>query len=114
MRAMPVVMGYILVQDRLQVPWPGDQHPLGDLGPGCAYPVLGVSVEAEGHFGWMVPFALLDSPASSALTRKRFGRQPEHRGLLADLDEATTSPIDAPSTLKGGIQSGPSHAALAD
>ncbi len=32
-RAMPVVMGDILVQDRPQVPRPGDQHPVGDLDP---------------------------------------------------------------------------------
>ena len=43
--------------------------------------------EAEAHFTWMAPFALLDSPASSTLTRKRFGWQPEHPGLIADLDE---------------------------
>lgn len=43
--------------------------------------------EAKGHFTWMAPFALLDSPASSTLTRKRFGWQPEHPGLIADLDE---------------------------
>ncbi len=43
--------------------------------------------EAEGHFTWMAPFALLDSPASSALTQQRFGWKPEHPGLIADLDE---------------------------
>ncbi|MGH3234931.1 MAG: SDR family oxidoreductase [Streptosporangiaceae bacterium] len=43
--------------------------------------------EAEGHFGWMAPFALLDSPASSALTQQRFGWKLEHPGLIADLDE---------------------------
>jgi nucleoside-diphosphate-sugar epimerase len=44
-------------------------------------------VSADGHFGWMAPFALLDSPASSAVTQKRFGWLPEHPGLIADLDE---------------------------
>ena len=43
--------------------------------------------EVEGHFTWMAPFALLDSPASSALTRKLLGWQPEHPGLIADLNE---------------------------
>lgn len=43
--------------------------------------------EAEGHFAWIAPFALLDSPASSAVTQKRFGWQPGHPGLIADLDE---------------------------
>jgi nucleoside-diphosphate-sugar epimerase len=51
-------------------------------------PVTAISPgEAEGHFGWMAPFAQLDSPASSALTRKRFGWQPGHPGLIADLDD---------------------------
>ena len=51
-------------------------------------PVTAISrEEADGHFGWMAPFALLDSPASSALTQKRFGWLPEHPGLIADLDE---------------------------
>jgi hypothetical protein len=50
--------------------------------------------EAEGHFTWMAPFATIDSPASSALTQKRFGWLPTHPGLIAthpgliaDLDE---------------------------
>jgi nucleoside-diphosphate-sugar epimerase len=43
--------------------------------------------EAEGHFTWMAPFALLDSPASSALTQKLLGWQPDHPGLIADLNE---------------------------
>jgi nucleoside-diphosphate-sugar epimerase len=51
-------------------------------------PVTAISPqEAEGHFGWMAPFALLDSPASSALTQQQFGWKPEHPGLIADLDE---------------------------
>ena len=30
---MPVVMHAVLIQDRPQVPRPGDQHPIGDLRP---------------------------------------------------------------------------------
>jgi hypothetical protein len=40
-RAMPVVMGGVLVQDRAQVPRPGDQHPVGDLSPDGTHPPLG-------------------------------------------------------------------------
>ena len=51
-------------------------------------PVTAISrEEAEGHFGWMAPFAQLDSPASSTLTQQRFGWKPEHPGLIPDLDE---------------------------
>jgi nucleoside-diphosphate-sugar epimerase len=43
--------------------------------------------EAAGHFGTFAGFAALDVPASSALTRERFGWQPVQPGLIADLDE---------------------------
>jgi nucleoside-diphosphate-sugar epimerase len=42
--------------------------------------------EAKAHFGWLAPFASLDAPASSALTRQRLQWQPKERGLLADLE----------------------------
>lgn len=35
----------------------------------------------------MAPFALIDSPASSTLTQRRFSWKPEHPALIADLDE---------------------------
>jgi len=43
--------------------------------------------EAGGHFGLFALFASMDVPASSALTQKRFGWEPVHPGLIADLDE---------------------------
>jgi hypothetical protein len=43
--------------------------------------------EAAGHFGLFAVFASIDVPASSVLTRERFGWQPDHPGLIADLDE---------------------------
>jgi hypothetical protein len=43
--------------------------------------------EAAGHFGLFAVFASVDVPASSAQTRKQFGWQPDHPGLIADLDE---------------------------
>jgi len=43
-RAMAVIVRDILIQDRAQVPRPGDEQPVGDLGPGCAHPALGISV----------------------------------------------------------------------
>lgn len=51
-------------------------------------PVTAVSrEEAEGHFGWLAPFVLLDSPASSALTQKLLGWHPAQPGLIPDLDK---------------------------
>ncbi|HEX8006477.1 MAG TPA: SDR family oxidoreductase [Trebonia sp.] len=51
-------------------------------------PVTSVSrEEAEGHFEWLTPFALMDGPASSTLTQKRLGWHPVQPGLIADLDE---------------------------
>jgi hypothetical protein len=43
-RAMLVVMRGVLVQDRVQVPWPGYQHPVGDLRPCCSHPAFGIGV----------------------------------------------------------------------
>ncbi|NDZ79539.1 SDR family oxidoreductase [Streptomyces sp. SID10853] len=43
--------------------------------------------EAGRHFGLLAPLVSLDSPASSALTRERFGWEPTHPGLIADIGE---------------------------
>jgi nucleoside-diphosphate-sugar epimerase len=58
------------------------------LGKSLKLPVRSISLdEAKAHFGWLAPFAGLDAPASSALTRQRLQWQPKERGLLADLEE---------------------------
>jgi len=46
-RAMPVVMRDVLVQDCPQVPRPGDQHPVGALSPDGPHPALGISVAPQ-------------------------------------------------------------------
>jgi nucleoside-diphosphate-sugar epimerase len=38
------------------------------------------------HFGFLAPFAALDDATSSELTQKILDWQPEHQGLLADLE----------------------------
>ena len=43
--------------------------------------------ESAEHFGTFAAFAAFDVPASSALTRHRFGWQPTEPGLIADLDQ---------------------------
>jgi nucleoside-diphosphate-sugar epimerase len=54
---------------------------------------LGVPVEsiapdaAVEHFGFLGALLGVDSPASSVLTRERFGWQPEQPGLIVDLDQ---------------------------
>jgi nucleoside-diphosphate-sugar epimerase len=45
------------------------------------------AAEAPGQFGTLASFAAFDVPASSALTRERFGWRPAEPGLIADLDE---------------------------
>jgi nucleoside-diphosphate-sugar epimerase len=42
--------------------------------------------EAANHFGWFTHFATIDNPTSSQRTRELLGWQPQHPGLLADLD----------------------------
>jgi hypothetical protein len=41
---VPVVMAGVLAEDRSQVPFAVDEHPVGALGSCCAYPSLGVTV----------------------------------------------------------------------
>jgi nucleoside-diphosphate-sugar epimerase len=43
--------------------------------------------EAQGHFGWMAPFAGMDMAASAAKTRAVLGWSPVGPGLIADLDQ---------------------------
>ena len=43
--------------------------------------------EADAHFGGLALFASMDVPASSTITRHRFGWHPVQPGLIADLDE---------------------------
>jgi hypothetical protein len=47
-RAVPVVMVGVLAQDRLQVSFAVDEHPVGALGSCGAYPSLGVTVRPRG------------------------------------------------------------------
>lgn len=44
------------------------------------------SEAASAHFGWLVHFASQNIQASSKLTQERLGWQPEHAGLLLDLE----------------------------
>ncbi|MEV6986361.1 SDR family oxidoreductase [Sphaerisporangium sp. NPDC051017] len=51
-------------------------------------PVVSVPPEDAGeHFTWLAHFLATDSPASSALTRERFGWRPVQPGLIDDLDK---------------------------
>jgi hypothetical protein len=43
--------------------------------------------DAAEHFAWIGAFFALNAPASSALTQKRLGWHPTHRGLIADLEQ---------------------------
>jgi hypothetical protein len=47
MRSPPVVMGFILGQDRPQMPLAEDEHPVGDLGPGGEHEPFRISVRAR-------------------------------------------------------------------
>src|SRR5690242_1927284 len=51
--------------------------------------------EVPAHFGWMAPFAAMDLPASSALTRERLGWNPTGPGLIADLETMDYSQVAA-------------------
>jgi nucleoside-diphosphate-sugar epimerase len=56
-------------------------------GRGLKVPVVSIKPEeAEAHFGWLVRFAVLDMPSSSALTQRKLNWKPTGPGLIADLD----------------------------
>jgi nucleoside-diphosphate-sugar epimerase len=54
---------------------------------GLKVPVVSIKPEeAQAHFGWLAPFAVLDAPSSSALTQQKLNWKPVGPGLIADLD----------------------------
>ena len=57
-------------------------------GRGLNVPVVSIKPEdAEAHFGWLAPFAKIDMPSSSAITRQKLNWHPTGRGLIADLEQ---------------------------
>ena len=57
------------------------------VGRGMNLPVVSLSEdEVQAYFGWLSIFAAWDNPASSALTQKLLGWQPNGPGLIADLE----------------------------
>jgi nucleoside-diphosphate-sugar epimerase len=57
------------------------------LGRALGLPAASIAPEAaEAHFGWMARFFALDQPATSRLTRERYGWTPSQPGLLEDID----------------------------
>lgn len=49
--------------------------------------------ETPEHFGWIAMLAARDVPASSALTQERLGWRPAQRGMIADLEQASSLEI---------------------
>jgi nucleoside-diphosphate-sugar epimerase len=58
------------------------------IGRELGIPVESITPEAAvEHFGFLGALLGVDSPASSVITRERFGWQPEHPGLIEDLEQ---------------------------
>ncbi len=58
------------------------------LGRQLNVPVVSITPEeAPDHFGWLAMFAMIDAPASSALTQQWLGWKPREIGLLADIGQ---------------------------
>ena len=58
------------------------------IGRHLQQPVVSIAPDdAAAHFTWLADLLVLDSPASSALTRDLLGWEPAQPGLIADLDQ---------------------------
>jgi hypothetical protein len=80
--AMLVVVHGVAVHDRVQVPWPGDEHPVDYFGPDGAHPVFGRRVRRR-TLRWDLRY--LDLRAA----RYRVERPCELPGLVADQETGT-------------------------
>ena len=57
------------------------------IGRGLGLPVESVPAERAGeHFGWIGRFFAADAAVSSEITRRTYGWEPTHPGLIADLE----------------------------
>jgi len=58
------------------------------IGRQLKLPVVSVTAaEASDYFSFLVDFAQIDNPTSSALTQERLGWQPQGSGLIADIEQ---------------------------
>lgn len=58
------------------------------IGSGLHLPVQSIPVEqAEQHFSWMSRFIVFDNPATAHETRSQLGWEPNHIGLLEDMQQ---------------------------
>ncbi len=58
------------------------------IGHELSLPAQSVPLTQAGkHFGFLGPVVVADNPASSRLTRERFGWQPAQLGLIADIEQ---------------------------
>lgn len=65
----------------------------GAIGERLGVPTSAVAPErAQEHFGWLARFYAADAPASSRLTRERYGWAPTWPGLLADIAAGAYDP----------------------
>ena len=97
---VPVVMAGVLAEDRPEVAFVVDEHPVGALGSCCAYPSLGVTIRSRrprwGHHYFR------------ALAREdlveRVGELP---GAVADEEAEGSGPVAEVHDQVGGLLSGP-------
>jgi hypothetical protein len=86
--------------DRVQVPWPGDQHPVGGLSAGGADPALGIGVRSRllgGIFTTSIPAA--DSTASNASVNcpgPVADQEPKPRGALPQAHQQVPGLLHSP------------------
>ena len=118
MRAPSVVMGLILSQDRPQVPFAEDQHPVGDLGPGGEHESFRISVRPRTPQRDLHRF----DPGASQHRIERAGelpgpvpdQEPEPRGAIAQIHQQVADLLHGPRPVR--IRGDPEdvHVARAD
>jgi hypothetical protein len=103
-RAMPVVMAAVLSQDRAQVPFAVDEHPVGALASCGAYPSLGITVRSRRprrDLDWRHALAGEDRvKGAGELGVAVPDQEPEGAGPITEVHEEVTSPLGGPRAVR--------------
>jgi hypothetical protein len=103
MGTTPVVMGLVLGQDRPQMPLAEDQHPVGDLGPGCEHEPFRIGIRARAP-GRDFTSRRVGAPLGRRRDLQRLEDPADRRcaNPVADLEQLTLDPLVSPAIVLRG------------